>query len=591
VARSAIRRPRWANLNLVLFFAMPTAIIALAVVTNLGFVGPGPIPNAIGAGMLLSIAYLVLRLVDDYISVPAGLLRASAALLAVFVVADAVLAPPRPFWLDMLELAYFEGSLLYATGAFVLAALRGVGVTRRRMRAVATGSLLLGLSIIATVLRPLAPQWMQVAELCSLASGICFFLGFAPPLYLRRSWQEPELRDFLIKTSSLPRMVSLGAELRDLERAAAATLGTQEAWIGLWDAASGQLDFSRDGRAIVVPPDPQTATGQAWLSQQPQFSTYRPSPDRSVPSALGPQALVPHTALAAPISSGQRRFGVLSVFTPHAPIVIAEDMELVVLLAGQIAAMLETRALAEELAEARASAQSARLKDDFLSAAAHDLKTPLTTVVGQAQLLERRIRSGSEAGAYLPGISLISKEAQRLRRIVNELLDAARAERGQIIGECEPIDLVALTHEVVAGYELTRHRCTVSGKGPLVGSYDRLRVQQLIGHLIDNAVLYSPQGGAIELTLGHRERMATLEVHDTGIGIPPDDLPRLFSRFFRGSNVNDRDYAGMGLSLFICRAIVEQHGGRITVTSRLGEGSAFEVMLPLMQEDVPHGDV
>ena len=119
-----------------------------------------------------------------------------------------------------------------------------------------------------------------------------------------------------------------------------------------------------------------------------------------------------------------------------------------------------------------------------------------------------------------------------------------------------------------------------------MGRYDRQRVRQLIECLLDNAVLYSPEGGTVKIDLQRHGASAALTVSDEGIGIPGEDLPRVFERFFRGSNVDDRHYAGMGLSLFICRAIAEQHGGRIGAASTLGEGASFQVTLPLEREEL-----
>lgn len=589
VTRTALRRPLWANLNLVAFFAIPTTIIAIGVVAGFGLIQPGPIPNAINSMLLMGIAYVMLRLVDDFSGVPRWLLRASAVVFAVLSVASFVFFPPRPLWVTLSQVLFFFGLQLYAAIAFVRIARQSIGVTRRRMSAVALGSLLLGLAVVASALRAFGPIWQPLFELAALAAGVSYFLGFAPPLGLRRSWQEPELRAFLATTSRLARPSSATIDLRELERSAAATLGTQDARIARWNEQLQQLELLHDGRPLQLTPDSTTATGQAFLEQRPQMHTYRPDRPGVHPVASALQGIVlPRAVLAAPISSGSRRLGTLTIFTQHVPVVVAEDVAVVALLADQIGAMFEARALAEELAKTQAFAEAARLKEDFLSVAAHDLKTPLTTVIGQAQRMERRMRDDPAAAAYLPGVELVSQEAQRLRRIVNELLDAARAERGQLLSEREPVDLVALTRKVAARYDSPRHRCIVSADGPAVGTYDRARVEQLLDHLLDNAVLYSPEGGTIQVTLGRQDDTVALSVRDQGIGIPPEDLPRLFGRFFRGSNVDDRRYTGMGLSLFICRAIVEQHGGRIEASSRLGQGSTFRVKLPLTREQVQH---
>jgi signal transduction histidine kinase len=107
------------------------------------------------------------------------------------------------------------------------------------------------------------------------------------------------------------------------------------------------------------------------------------------------------------------------------------------------------------------------------------------------------------------------------------------------------------------------------------------RVRQLLHNLIENAIKYSPEGGEIVITLGVSPGEAVINVSDRGIGVLPEDLPNLFERFHRGKNVDDRRFHGLGLGLYICRTIVEEHGGRIWATSELGQGTTFHVVLPL----------
>jgi signal transduction histidine kinase len=210
----------------------------------------------------------------------------------------------------------------------------------------------------------------------------------------------------------------------------------------------------------------------------------------------------------------------------------------------------------------------------------HDLKTPLTTLIASAQLLERRALRRPEAPPDLVAIRRIVGESIRLRDIVVELLDAARTEQGLLLGRRESTDLVEVARAVAARHTSARHRVVVEATAPLVGLYDAPRITQLLENLVENAVKYSPEGGAVTIRLWHAGAHARLTVTDRGIGIPPADLPRLFDRFHRAANVDDRRFAGMGLGLYICRGIVEEHGGKITVSSTLGAGSTFEITLP-----------
>jgi len=115
----------------------------------------------------------------------------------------------------------------------------------------------------------------------------------------------------------------------------------------------------------------------------------------------------------------------------------------------------------------------------------------------------------------------------------------------------------------------------------VVGVSDAFRITQLLENLVENGVKYSPLGGDVRLKVWADDERAHISVSDQGIGIPAHDLPHIFERFYRAANVDDRQFAGMGLGLFICRGIVEQHGGRIHVSSQPGAGSCFQIELPL----------
>ncbi|MCW5852560.1 MAG: HAMP domain-containing histidine kinase, partial [Anaerolineae bacterium] len=183
----------------------------------------------------------------------------------------------------------------------------------------------------------------------------------------------------------------------------------------------------------------------------------------------------------------------------------------------------------------------------------------------------------------------IIREAKRLARLVRELLDASRVEQGRLLGVREPMDLVAVAREVCESWSFDHHRCSIDTAEPVEGEFDRARMMQLLENLVENAVKYSPEGGEIHIHVWREDGQANLTVSDQGIGIAPADLPTLFERFQRGSNVDDRRFAGMGLGLFICRGIVEQHGGRIWASSPgIGHGSTFHVALPLHAGDLQH---
>jgi PAS domain S-box-containing protein len=247
------------------------------------------------------------------------------------------------------------------------------------------------------------------------------------------------------------------------------------------------------------------------------------------------------------------------------------------------------RLLASEQA-ARAEAEGAlRVRDALVSFATHDLRNPLTTIKGQAQMLGRlSARDRLTPEGLAEGLAAIDSASKTMEALIGELLDTVRLQAGQQLElRPEPTDLVALARRCAAEQQQTTNRHTlhvVPRVSTLMGEWDVVRIQRVIGNLLSNAIKYSPEGGAITMTVGRRGRgaqaSAELSVHDCGLGIPPADLPHVFERFHRAANVT-RAMAGSGIGLAGARQIVEQHGGTIAVESSEGSGSTFTVRLPL----------
>lgn len=582
VTAQAVRAPRRVTIDIALFFLIPAIIIFIAIAASLGVIQIGRLINALDSVLLLSMGYLLLRLVFDFTDVPPWLMRGAELALGLFAASLVVYAPPLPPALTVVMLIYLIGLLLYSAIAFLRESRRSSGVTRRRMQAAALGSSLLVLVFVFAGLRAAQPGLdsllMSLGDLSGLAAGVSYYLSFASPRWLRRAWQEPELRAFLGRAASLPRLLDVDAIIGELELGAATSLGAPSARIGLYNEQAGKVFFPLGDQSYALDPNEPIPAAQAFRYQRPVFSAdvAREHPEYAELSRKWRLRAV----LAAPISAGDKRLGVLVVHAPRAPIFADDDLALVQLLADQAAVILESRTLIDEATRVRAREEATRLREDFLSAAAHDLKTPLTTLIAKAQLMERQAIRNPAAPANLDGLQLLVREGQRLKQIVLELLDAARAEQGNLVGERAPVELVALAQEICARHNAAGHRCDVESSRPVVGVYDAFRIGQLLENLTENAIKYSPLGSEILLKVWSNDDCAFVSVTDQGIGIPAHDLPHIFERFYRAANVDDRRFAGMGLGLFICRGIVEQHGGRIQVSSQPGQGSTFQVELP-----------
>ena len=231
-----------------------------------------------------------------------------------------------------------------------------------------------------------------------------------------------------------------------------------------------------------------------------------------------------------------------------------------------------------------------RLRDAFLASISHDLRTPLATLSGTAQLLQRQLARGgalTEAQAA-PGLAGIVRAGRQLRSMVEELLDLAQLDSGRLLAlQRTPTDLVALARQVARDQQqLTEtHRIAVrAGAAALEGDYDAARLERTLANLVGNAVKYSPDGGEVTLTLERVDdpmgAWAQLTVRDRGLGIPAADLPRVRERFYRGGNVVGR-IAGTGIGLAGATQIVEQHGGTLALASEEGRGTTVTLRLPL----------
>jgi signal transduction histidine kinase len=230
--------------------------------------------------------------------------------------------------------------------------------------------------------------------------------------------------------------------------------------------------------------------------------------------------------------------------------------------------------------------QAIQARDDFLAAASHDLKNPLTAIRGSVQMLERALARDSTVSPerLQASIRTIGGAAVRMTTLIDELLDIARVQMGEPLTlERSPVDLVALARDAVAVQQSATdsHRLTVESSVPeLIGLWDGRRLARVLENLLSNAIKYSPGGGEVTVRLAREADVAILSVRDQGIGIPAADLPHVFERFRRAANVLGR-IEGTGIGLSATSQIVEEHGGRVDLHSREGEGTLVIVRLPL----------
>ena len=216
------------------------------------------------------------------------------------------------------------------------------------------------------------------------------------------------------------------------------------------------------------------------------------------------------------------------------------------------------------------------LQRDFLAMVTHDLRSPLTSIKGRAQLLLRQVHGDARveraAGSIL-------EQVGRMEHLINDLADVVRLESGELRMHPSEVDLAELAREQLAliGEETERHTLRLESAGATTGVWDRQRLGQVLHNLLTNAIKYSPDGGDVVVRVRGTGAEVQLSVADQGMGIPEEQLPLLFERFYRADATGA---GGLGLGLYITKMLVEAHGGRIWAVSAPGEGSVFTVALP-----------
>ena len=292
------------------------------------------------------------------------------------------------------------------------------------------------------------------------------------------------------------------------------------------------------------------------------------------------------SVLIVPLVAGGRPIGVLNlVWAESNRRYGPEDLEMMRELGRRAGLAVENARLYNE---ARAAV---RLRDEFLSLASHELKTPLTSlrlkVDGILRITAKAEKGPADLAKLASRVQGVDKQLGRLTELVDALLDVSRAAAGQLQLRLEDVDLDAVVRAVVERLkdDVASAHCSLSlivtesteSKAPIFGRWDRLRLDEVITNFLSNAIKYGA-GKPIQVRLSATEATATIEVEDHGIGISADDQQRLFERFARV--VSPEHYGGFGLGLWIVKLLVEAMGGKVAVRSTVGQGSVFSAELP-----------
>jgi len=287
--------------------------------------------------------------------------------------------------------------------------------------------------------------------------------------------------------------------------------------------------------------------------------------------------------LFLPFRTGRGPVGMIGIERDRAgPILTPEERRLLDALADQMAIATERIQLAAAIDEAKLTAETERLRGALLTSISHDLRTPLAAILGAVTSL-KRYGAQYDAATREEMLSTVEEEAERLNRFVANLLDMTRLDSGALAPKREMIDIedVVGTALARAAGVLGRHRTEVRlDPGLPMLPLDFVLLEQVLFNLLDNAAKYAPTGTAVTVTARPGAEGVVIEVADEGPGIPAEDLPRIFDKFYRVRNA-DRQRAGTGLGLAVCRGFVEAMGGTIDAANRpAGTGAVFRIVFP-----------
>lgn len=218
-------------------------------------------------------------------------------------------------------------------------------------------------------------------------------------------------------------------------------------------------------------------------------------------------------------------------------------------------------------------------KNEFISIASHELKTPVTSIKAYAQILQQYFSRDDKSNYYL---IKMNAQVDRLTSLVNDLLDVSKIQSGKLKLVKEKVDITELVNDVSEQLQLnSKHQIIVQAEPVPTVSADKDRLAQVLNNLLSNAIKYSPRSNKVVISISRDDKNLIVGVEDFGIGITQRDCARIFEPFFQASNRIRPSFSGLGLGLHICSEIINRHHGKIWVESQKGRGSKFSFTLPL----------
>jgi signal transduction histidine kinase len=407
-----------------------------------------------------------------------------------------------------------------------------------------------------------------------------------------------QLERILEISRELTTTVALGPLLSKIVHTAAQLTDSERASILLRDTRTGELRFrtatgAQSAQLMDIPvPIEGSIAGAVLTSSEPLIIGDARTDPRHFAGVGQKTGLETRSLLAVPLQVKERCIGVLEAMNKHDDLEFSqEDVDLLMALAAQAAVAIENARLVGALQQAyERLGELDKLKSDFISIASHELRTPLSLILLYAAMLREDLGEGAKSQ-----LDPVLRAATRLKGIMETMLNLSYLETGEMSLKPAEFDLRAAVKEACEDYQALADTAglelsTRLPEDEMPVYADREKIRVVLDNLISNAVKFTPSGGHVRVALSRRGNDLEMSIADTGIGIPPDDLERVFERFYQVEDHMTRQQGGMGLGLSIVKGLVDLHGGRVWAESVLGRGSRFVTVLPLrVPEDTSTG--
>jgi signal transduction histidine kinase len=580
----AIRRPSRGSIDLALFFGAPAVAILISSVAQ-ALDQRTTTVSLTSSALILAMPLLTLRAIQGFTDLPRLIVPAAAVAWALAAIGLLIAPSPMPApWVSLI-LVYFVVFEGYAGIVVLRATQRARGVTRRRLQLIGTGTVLLALAILTAGVAAIAPVVGPLALVFALGSGLTYLLGFVTPGALRRAWQAPEVFAFVSRTNRL--VGEAGAELvhAALAREIATATGEREAGLGIWQPDIQVLRFWRThGKPFDRTLDESLAS-RAFVEQRAVATAEDAAGKRRLPEEYR-QATASHV-LAAPVTVGQRRLGVIAIVVPRRSTFFDDDLRLLQILADQAGVVLEHRRLFEEVyglnrtLERNVSELRALNEElgSFAYSVSHDLRAPLRSIDGFSQILleDKADALGDDGRRHL---DRVRAAASNMGTLIDDILLLSRLTRDEM--NPRSVDLTALARSVVDELRAREpaRKVEFESNGALPARGDERLLRIALTNLLANSWKFTRSRDPAHVRFGGetRDGEAVFFVRDDGVGFDMRYAQKLFGAFQRLHNTSE--FEGTGVGLATVQRIVHRHGGRVWAESEVGKGTTFYFTLP-----------